>query len=769
MTDTITRQVSEPIKRAMEAANSTRPFPHFDYVPTNRCEPSHRQERVPSPYYTEREREVLTIEQGSRITVSGKEALQFASPHNKPLVIKMKIASAIMRSPDISIQGVSYLIPCTITLTGRRKKLHLLGVSVLVVGPLTLVDVVEYWVASPSILWHSAVALTPQANSSFIVTSSSIILGGSEVPKVVKSQDLTKSWISESLATGSALIKVDGRWALGGELLTAYEVIPTVLEGAVCSWGLRVWSLADRLPECQGVDCSAPASPAWVRADAAVSSRRPLALPLLFRTVLGIGCHLLRSSVPDLKDRQPRPRLLCIKQKRSQGWPIPQEKFLRIKRPDAAKKKSFSKNFNLGSQFKRSMPLNLALHRFYCLSHKLGDRSGLIILPYVELEAIFLSSAVGSPKGFLTGLPSFHSGIFPQPDSWKTKRKLYFQYFTFDFFSMAVMNLNVLLKQYHPKYPVSLGALWTIYTRLNARAEQVRPHSSQVMIKEQMLCHDVGTTGAGASSYLFKISSITGEFEIVVEYRAINCYTFGMGLVHGCIGLGDYEGIPCRQEGRESDCLDHPMGPSRLGPSGTLSHRRTAFPFKCQLARSRRPFVGQGARRCPLRGRMSRQPIRRGGGGPPEVELVLVEEATSAPGFNELGAKKGLSYAPSADYSSGDLMRGVDLVFAILHLHLRTKDAKGRGMLRARPQGSARFKKRHRVGNLFRFPTLILSGDAHSARNILLHNLVHNHDVEDRLQHLGDIRVLSTLYSYAKVETPIEDKVILREGPRMLS
>ncbi|KAJ8434797.1 hypothetical protein Cgig2_033747 [Carnegiea gigantea] len=68
-------------------------------------------------------------------------------------------------------------------------------------------------------LRHSATALTPRVNTSANVTSSSVIFGGSEV---AKSQDLTKSWISENLATGLALIKlVDGRWALGGEPSTA--------------------------------------------------------------------------------------------------------------------------------------------------------------------------------------------------------------------------------------------------------------------------------------------------------------------------------------------------------------------------------------------------------------------------------------------------------------------------------------------------------------------------------------------------------------------
>ncbi|KAJ8426884.1 hypothetical protein Cgig2_002732 [Carnegiea gigantea] len=52
MTDTITRQVSEYVKRAMEAANSARPLTHFNYIPTYGGKPSHRPERIPSAQYT---------------------------------------------------------------------------------------------------------------------------------------------------------------------------------------------------------------------------------------------------------------------------------------------------------------------------------------------------------------------------------------------------------------------------------------------------------------------------------------------------------------------------------------------------------------------------------------------------------------------------------------------------------------------------------------------------------------------------------------------
>jgi len=41
MTDTIMQPVTEQLKKAMEFASSTRPPPHFDYVRTTGCKPSH--------------------------------------------------------------------------------------------------------------------------------------------------------------------------------------------------------------------------------------------------------------------------------------------------------------------------------------------------------------------------------------------------------------------------------------------------------------------------------------------------------------------------------------------------------------------------------------------------------------------------------------------------------------------------------------------------------------------------------------------------------
>ncbi|KAJ8422452.1 hypothetical protein Cgig2_002966 [Carnegiea gigantea] len=47
-------------------------------------------------------------------------------------------------------------------------------------------------------------------------------------------------------------------------------------------------------------------------------------------------------------------------------------------------------------------------------------------------------------------------------------------------------------------------------------------------------------------------------------------------------------------------------------------------------------------------------------------------------------------------------------------------------------------------------------------------SVVHNHGIEDRLHHLGNVGVLSVPCSHGKVETRTEYEVILREGPQTL-
>ncbi|KAJ8451346.1 hypothetical protein Cgig2_014118 [Carnegiea gigantea] len=179
--------------------------------------------------------QVLTTEQGPRTMVptmvfGGKEAPRFAYPHNDPLVVEMKIASVIVRrilidtgsSIDIitwdSLKKLTHpgrdIVPLVhpilvfggqeVNPTGMiclpmrfsdKLKSKNLEVEFLIVDVPTANNVILgrptlhkrrwYRDASSSSLWHSAVALIPRANASAIVTSSSVILVESEVPKAL--------------------------------------------------------------------------------------------------------------------------------------------------------------------------------------------------------------------------------------------------------------------------------------------------------------------------------------------------------------------------------------------------------------------------------------------------------------------------------------------------------------------------------------------------------------------------------------------------------
>jgi len=54
MTDTTTRQVSEQVKKAVEAASLVMPLPRFEHMPIGGCEPSRRHDPPTSPCCSER-------------------------------------------------------------------------------------------------------------------------------------------------------------------------------------------------------------------------------------------------------------------------------------------------------------------------------------------------------------------------------------------------------------------------------------------------------------------------------------------------------------------------------------------------------------------------------------------------------------------------------------------------------------------------------------------------------------------------------------------
>ncbi|KAJ8423211.1 hypothetical protein Cgig2_006764 [Carnegiea gigantea] len=171
--------------------------------------------------------QVLTTEQGPRTTVPTMDCLKKLTHPGGDIVL---LVHPILDfgGQEVNPTGMICLPVCfDDKLKSKNLEVDFLVVDVLtaynmILGCPTLHKRRWYRVVSPSSLRHSATALTPQANASTIVTSSSVILGESEVPKVTKSQDLTKSWTSENLIAGSALMKlVDGCWTPMGEPPTA--------------------------------------------------------------------------------------------------------------------------------------------------------------------------------------------------------------------------------------------------------------------------------------------------------------------------------------------------------------------------------------------------------------------------------------------------------------------------------------------------------------------------------------------------------------------
>ncbi|KAJ8419455.1 hypothetical protein Cgig2_005788 [Carnegiea gigantea] len=59
MTDTIMEQVIEQVKKAMDAPNSVRLLPHFAYMPTTGCEPSHKHIPIVSHCHNEEGRPIM--------------------------------------------------------------------------------------------------------------------------------------------------------------------------------------------------------------------------------------------------------------------------------------------------------------------------------------------------------------------------------------------------------------------------------------------------------------------------------------------------------------------------------------------------------------------------------------------------------------------------------------------------------------------------------------------------------------------------------------
>ncbi|KAJ8438472.1 hypothetical protein Cgig2_008959 [Carnegiea gigantea] len=66
ITDTIMQQMTKQVKKAMEAASSARPLPHFNHVPTTGYKPSHRRVAVVKHRHSDEVREVVHPDRDGR-------------------------------------------------------------------------------------------------------------------------------------------------------------------------------------------------------------------------------------------------------------------------------------------------------------------------------------------------------------------------------------------------------------------------------------------------------------------------------------------------------------------------------------------------------------------------------------------------------------------------------------------------------------------------------------------------------------------------------
>ncbi|KAJ8433464.1 hypothetical protein Cgig2_014505 [Carnegiea gigantea] len=235
---------------------------------------------------------------------------------------------------------------------------------------------------------------------------------GSEAPSAAKSQDLTISWTRENLTLGCALMKLaEGRGVSEKASLTTGVTAPTPLEG-----GSAPLTTGSPIGE-QMAGRPSPPPPVMERMPRSHQGRSPL----------------FGSGIPSLENHQSSLHLICIKQTGIWGRLSTLGEVLKNQKADRGEKEVLS-------AARLASSLLGPLHRLNCLSYELRDGPRPIVLAYIEhkVRAVRHSSVVGTS---------------PQPDSRHRKRKSYFQYFSFDFFSIAVMKPSLLLKQYHPKSP----------------------------------------------------------------------------------------------------------------------------------------------------------------------------------------------------------------------------------------------------------------------------------------------------------------------------
>ncbi|KAJ8440066.1 hypothetical protein Cgig2_025545 [Carnegiea gigantea] len=358
---------------------------------------------------------------------------------------------------------------------------------------------------APRLTYPAGLSSRPPKSLSLPSVSPSSVWG-SKVPEAAKSHDLAKSQTNSNLAAESATRKFVERAQVPA------GVFPT--DG-------KVACAAFRLPHSQG-EPSLPPDDAQPRPPSArgwhLRSQRASALPTL-------ALHKIKKNQVKTKwkgrPREPIPRLLIT------GF---------------------------------ALPLLGSLHRFYHLDHKLRNRPQAVVLPYI-IEKV-ASQPLLLVGRLLKGIPDWLLLI--------ATRKVPLSRIPVDKDEVILPILHVRLFLngcYITRSLVSLGALWINWTRPIARAVRARSHSSHVVMKEHMLCQDVGTICIVTSSNLFKISTITGWR----GNRALECVTFELGKCVLCSSReSKQEGAPGNRNPSATTLRTDSTGHSPPRALGTL-------------------------------------------------------------------------------------------------------------------------------------------------------------------------------------------------------
>ncbi|KAJ8435060.1 LOW QUALITY PROTEIN: hypothetical protein Cgig2_015565 [Carnegiea gigantea] len=299
--------------------------------------------------------------------------------------------------------------------------------------------------------------------ASAMATCSSVIFNGSAEPKGARAQDLvrpsTKAYLVESprsnlLASGELPIARDPSPSLKAERSPDRHygddpLIPMPLEEEAkpLEGGrsrshvlalLHAWMLA--------YVCPRKKSPRSQRMDLSCLSLNPTT-PLLFAVPVVLGRNLLLSGLSALKGREHFPCLLYTKQKEVRLEPKKKPdkgamlSTLRIILKDKEARGSKEKPIEGLPIARLDMLAHGLLARFHYLGHEGWDRLRMIICLQVILK---VASGFGLFCGWLPKWAAHRLSIIPVrkvPPTCLTahEKKSYFQFFTLDFFSMAII------------------------------------------------------------------------------------------------------------------------------------------------------------------------------------------------------------------------------------------------------------------------------------------------------------------------------------------